>query len=201
MGSAPDSLTMIVHKTDLVAGNTSYAINGFRAISGLQGFRSYSWMTDVAATNVAGNFRGMVVSARWAAAYNVISPVAKVAGTLATLASLASNIMSMAPQFEKSYNSNSRPAVKAQQISLLTSIVAQKTLAGMITGGVHLIYLPLIYGCGAASKAGGKLGAAANYCSNVVGTADALVQSSANYLTNPVNQQRVIQSLVTIRIN
>jgi hypothetical protein len=201
MGNTPDSLTLIAHETDKVVGNTSYAINGFRAMTGLQGFRSYSWMTDTAATNAVGNFRGMVISARWASAYNVISPIAKVAENLATVASLAGNIMDMAPQFEKVYRSNSNAAVKAQQISLLTSVVAQKTLAGIITGGVHLIYLPLILSCGAAARTGGRIGAAANVCSTVVGTADALVQSSANYLTNPANQQRVIQSLVTIRIN
>jgi hypothetical protein len=60
--------------------------------------------------------------------------------------------------------------------------------------------MPLILGCGAASKAGGSIGAGANVCSNVVGTADALVQSTANYLTNPVNQQRVLLNLVTVRI-
>jgi hypothetical protein len=200
MGLQPDSLTLIAHKTDVVAGNTSYAINGFRAISGLQSFRSYNWMTDLAATNSVGDFRGMVVSARWASAYNVISPYAKWAGNLATVASIAANIMQMAPQFEKVYSSNSSGIVKAQQYSLLTSIVAQKTLAGVITGGVHLIYMPLILGCGAASKLGGTIGDAANVCSNVVGTADVLVQSTANYLTDPANQQRVIQRLVTVRI-
>jgi len=101
MGNRLDSLTLIAHGTDMVAGNASYAINGFRAITGLQGFRSYSWMTDTAATNVVGDFRGMVVSARWASAYNVISPIAKVAGNVATLAALAGNIMDMAPQFKQ----------------------------------------------------------------------------------------------------
>ena len=200
MGSEVDSLTVIAHKTDVIAGNTSYAINGFRAITGLEAFRSYNWMTDVAAVNSAGDFRGMVVSARWGSAYSVISPYAKWLGNLATVASLASNVMQMAPQFEKDYKSNSSGISKAQQLSLLTSIVAQKTLAGVITGGVHLIYMPLILGCGAASKAGGSIGAGANVCSNVVGTADALVQSTANYLTNPVNQQRVLLNLVTVRI-
>ena len=109
----------------------------------------------------------MVVSARWGSAYSVISPYAKWLGNLATVASLASNVMQMAPQFEKVYKSNSSGISKAQQLSLLTSIVAQKTLAGVITG---------------------------------VGTADALVQSTANYLTNPVNQQRVLLNLVTVRI-
>ena len=46
MGSEVDSLTVIAHKTDVIAGNTSYAINGFRAITGLEAFRSYNWMTD-----------------------------------------------------------------------------------------------------------------------------------------------------------
>jgi hypothetical protein len=203
MGSGPDVLALIAHDSDSVAGNASYAINGFRAITGLQSFRSYDWMTDTAATNVAGDFRGMVVSARWASAYNVISPVAEFVGNVATVASLAANIMDMAPQFEQVYRSKESGVAKAQRYSLLTSIVAQKTLAGMITGGVHLIYLPLIIGCGAIAKSGGnsEITSAANVCSQVVGNADALVQSSVKYLTDPANQQWVIQNLVTIRIN
>jgi hypothetical protein len=91
---------------------------------------------------------------------------------------------------------------KAQKYSLLTSIVAQKALIGTMTSGVHLIYLPLLYGCGAAARAAGDgpVASAANVCSQVVQSADALVQNSANYLTDPANQQKVLMNLVTINI-
>jgi hypothetical protein len=202
VGNSPDAVVQIVHRFDKNLGNASYAVNGVRAITGLQTFRTYAWMTDTAALNSVGNFRGMVVSARWATAYSVISPTAKFLGNLATVASLAGNMMQMAPQFEQIYQSKGSLADKAQKYSLLSSIVAQKTLMGTITGGVHLIYLPLIYGCGAAAKAAGDgpVASAANVCSQVVQNADALVQSSANYLTDPANQQKVLMNLVTINI-
>src|ERR1022692_2193029 len=127
MSARPDVWTHIAHETDRDTGMASYTINGFRAITALQSFRGYEWMTDTRAVNIAGNFSGMVVSARWASAYEVISPVAKFAGNVATVASLASNIMNLAPQFERVYRSNDSRLSKAQQYSLLTSIVAQKT--------------------------------------------------------------------------
>ena len=203
MGSRPDVAVHIVHQTDTVAGNVSYAANGFRALTGLQAFRGYEWMTDVRAVNVAGNFRGMVVSSRWATAYQVISPAANVIGNVATVASIAANVVHMAPQFESVYRSNDSAEVKSLRYTSLAGTVAQKTLAGIITGGVHLIYLPLIVGCGAAAKAGngGKITTAANVCSEVVKNADALVQTSANYLTDNANQQRWIQNVVSIFVN
>jgi hypothetical protein len=184
-------------------GYVSYAANGFRAYTGLQAFRTYEWMTDTAALNVAGNFRGMVVSARWASAYTVLSSAANKIGNVATVASIAGNMIDLAPKFEQIYKSKDSAAVKAQKYSLLTSIVAQKTLAGIVTSGVHLIYLPIIAGCGAVAKAGGGGGitSAADVCSTVVQNADALVKTSVNYITDPANQQKVILNLVTIRMN
>lgn len=203
MGSRPDVAVQIAHNFDKVMGYVSYTANGFRAITGLHAFRSYDWMTDAAVFNSVGNFRGMVVSARWASAYNVFSSAANMIGNVATVASIASNVIDLAPQFEQIYVSKDSAVVKAQKYSLLTSIVAQKTLAGIITSGVHLIYLPIIAGCGAAAKAsgGGAVTSAANVCSAVVQNADALVRTSAKYLTDPANQQKVLMNLVTIRIN
>jgi hypothetical protein len=203
MGSRPDVVVQVAHNFDNVLGNVSYASNGFRAITGLQAFRNYDWMTDATALNSVGNFRGMVVSARWASAYSVFSSAANVIGNVATVASIASNVIDLAPQFEQIFKSKDPAVVKAQKYSLLTSIVAQKTLAGIVTSGVHLIYLPIIAGCGAAAKAagGGVITSAADVCSAVVQNADALVQTSANYLTDPANQQKVLMNLVTIRIN
>jgi len=202
MPNQPDVVALIAHASDDVTGNASYVANGFRALTGWQAFRGYEWMTDTRTLNSVGDFRGMVVSARWASAYKVMSSSAEVIGNIATVASLAANLMDMAPQFEKVYRSNASTVAKAQQYSLLTSIVAQKTLAGIITGGVHLIYLPLIAGCNAVGKAGGggSISQAGFQCSDVVQKADVLVQQTVNYLTDPATQQRVIQNLVTIQI-
>lgn len=200
MGFSPDVMVHVAHKSDNVLGNMSYAANGFRAMTGLEAFRSYDWMTDTAATNAVGDFRGMVISARWGVAYSVIGSAANVIGIVATVASIASNLIDLAPQFEQVYQSRDTSKSKAQRYSLLTIIVAQKTLMSTITGGVHLIYLPLIWGCGAIAKdAGdGPVASAAYVCSQVVQNADALVQKSANYVTDPANQQKVLMSLFTI---
>jgi hypothetical protein len=202
LGKSPDAVVQIIHRSDSWLGNVSYAANGFNAITGLQAFRSYDWMTDTAALNSVGDFRGMVVSARWASAYSVVSPAANALGNVATVASLASNMIDLAPQFELVYQSRGSAADKAQRYSLLTSIVAQKTLLGIVTGGVHLIYLPLIAGCSATAKAAGSgpVASAAYVCSQVFQSADVLVKSSANYLTDPANQQRVLMNLFTINI-
>jgi hypothetical protein len=202
MPNRPDVVTQIAHMSDKVTGNLSYVANGFRAFTGLAAFRGYEWMTDMRTVNIAGNFRGMVMSARWATAYNVIGPITKVVGNIATVASLTAITIDMAPDFERVYQSKVSAISKAQQYSLLTSIVAQKTLAGIVTGGVHLIYLPLIASCNAVAKIGGgsSISKGGFLCSEVFQSADALVQRTVNYLTDPANQQRVIQNVLTIQI-
>ena len=203
MGSLPDIGVHIAHQADKIYGNASYAANGFRALTGLQAFRGYDWMTDTRTLNSANNFRGMVISARWGTVYEVISPTANAIGTIATVASIASNAVDMAPQFEAVYRSKDDARIKVLKYTSLTGIVAQKTLAGVITGGVHLIYLPLILGCDELAKVGGggRISSAASVCSEVVKNADALVKNSANYATDPSNQQRWLQTVVSIFIN
>jgi len=41
-----------------------------RAISGSEAFRKYEWLKAAPVKNVGGNFRGMVVSARWRAVFD-----------------------------------------------------------------------------------------------------------------------------------
>jgi hypothetical protein len=203
MGSNSELVAHILHSTDTTTGNVSYVTNGFRAVTGLQAYRNYEWMTDGISLNSVGNLRGMVISARWATTYQVISKAADYVGTAATVASIASNAMELAPQFESVYNSNDSQAIKTLKFTSLAGTVAQRTLIGVITGGVHLIYLPLIVGCSSAAKIGkgGKMTDAANVCLNVVETADSLVKQSANYITDPVNQQSWIQYFYTIQID
>ena len=135
-------------------------------------------------------------------AYDVVSKTGDVLGTVATVASIASNAMQLAPQFEAVYRSKDDPLRKSLQYTSLAGIVAQRTLAGIVTGGVHLIYLPLILGCNAAAanSQDGGLKSAVEVCATVLTNADALVQNSARYVTDPNNQQLVLQRVVTISI-
>jgi hypothetical protein len=130
----------------------------------------------------------------------VISPYADAVGNIATVASIASNAIDLAPQFEAVYASRDSEWVKGLKYTSLAGTVAQRTLAGFVTGGVHLIYLPLIYGCSrvAQAKEGTDVGTAASVCSQVFQDADALVQTSATYVTDPMNQQRWLQTVVSI---
>ena len=202
MDQGSDAVVHFVHNSDSVLGNVSYATETMKILTGVKAFRSYNVVTETRGLNVAGDFRGMLISARWGTAYRVVSKASDWLGNVATLASLAGVTADMAPQFEQIYNSNAPRMVKAQKISLLTSIVAQKTLAGIVTGPVHLVYAGLIAGCNATAKASGdgKIASAAFYCSEVFKDADALVQNTADYVTNPNNQQQWIQSLYTINV-
>jgi hypothetical protein len=78
-----------------------------------------------------------------------------------------------------------------------------KTLAGVVGGGVHLIYAPLIASCGAAARAGngGTLKNAAAMCAQTLQNADTLVQTTSTYLTDPANQQVWIQNYVSFFID
>jgi hypothetical protein len=203
----PDALVQVVHQSDKVSGSASYVANGVQAIAGLQAFRNYNWMEQVVGGwgamrgfNAAGNFRGMVVSSRWATTYQVISPYANAIGNVATVAAIAGNAVDMAPQFEAVYASSDSPTIKGLKYTSLAGTVAQKTLAGIVTSGVHLIYLPLVFSCGRVARAneGSGIGTAASVCSQVFQDADTLVQTSASYVTDPVNQQRWLQTVVNI---
>jgi hypothetical protein len=205
--SRPDALVQIVHKSDKVSGSASYVANGVQAIAGLQAFRDYNWMNQVVGgwgpmrgLNTADSFRGMVVSSRWATTYEVISPYANAIGNVATVASIASNAVDLAPQFEAVYASRDSEWVKGLKYTSLAGTVAQRTLAGIVTGGVHLIYLPLMYSCNrvAQANAGTGVGTAGSVCSQVFQNADTLVQTSATYVTDPVNQQKWLQTVVSI---
>jgi hypothetical protein len=76
----------------------------------------------------AGNFRGLVVSARWATAYEVISPAAEILGNVATVAFVAANAIDMALQFEAVYGSSGSQPVKWLKYASLVGTVAQKRL-------------------------------------------------------------------------
>jgi hypothetical protein len=200
MGSDADIVVQLAHEGDTVAGGVSYAANGFRALTGVRAFNRYMWMTDTRTVNASGTFRGMVVSTRWATAYHVISPVANAVGNISTVASIAANALDLAPQFEAIRQSADGPATKSLRYASLAGTVAQRTLAGIITSGVHLIYMPLIFGCGAIAKSTGgtRVGSAATVCSNVVKQADALVTTSATYVTDPTNQQEWLQTVTIV---
>lgn len=180
----------VAHKSDSVLGNLSYASNGVRAFVGAQAFRGYEWMTDTRAANSVGNFRGMVVSARWATAYQVIGDAADVIGKFAIVASIAANAVDAAPQFEAVYRSKANPLMKLARYRSLANMVAEKTLLGTVTGGVHLIYASLIAVNNfiAKTNSGTPVATIADISTQVLKNADQLVQKTVTYITDPANQ-------------
>jgi hypothetical protein len=65
MGQTYDSVAEIAHTSDKVLGNSTYVTGSFKVVTGAQAFRDYDWRTDRRVLNPAGNFRAMVISARW----------------------------------------------------------------------------------------------------------------------------------------
>ena len=118
----------------------------FRIIAGSEAYRRYSWLKNIPGTNVAGNFRGMVVSARWESAYQISNKFADAlesAGDLLLLASLAVNLYKNSGKIQRIRESHEPSLTKAARFSALTSSLILGTIGGIIPEGAHLLSLSL----------------------------------------------------------
>lgn len=183
----------IARAEDQFWGNADYVAQGVKAAAGLKAFRNYEWLANTPELNASKNFRGMVLNARWRVRYNVISDAEDVVGNVAVLATVASNVVDLAPQFEAVYNSNDSAAIKGLKYTTLAGAVAQRTLAGTVTGGTHLLYQALEGVCMTAGAIGGsRTRFQTALCVNLLQDADTLVQNTVTQATDPTNQQNAM---------
>jgi len=118
----------------------------FRVIAGSEAFRRYDWLRNVPATNVAGNFRGMVVNAKWKTAFqfsNKIGEGLDAAGNALVLASLAVNLYKAKDRIAQILSSNTSDTDKAARLSAYTSSLILATLGGAVPAGAHLLAMSL----------------------------------------------------------
>lgn len=189
----------ILGKTSEQLDNAHHAVETFKAIAGTRAFREYDWLKDVAIANKSGNFRGMVVSARWKTLFDYSSEVGKVLENVGTFATFAANIAQMGHQFETIWTSRDPMAMKGLRFAVAAGTAAERTLAGRTVTGVHLIYKSLEGWCMIAGLAGGPLRSASDRCIDTLKNADALVHKTCSVLTDTNNQSKAIWWAIDMR--
>lgn len=145
-GPHPHAVIEILEDGLSATGSITSINKVFRIISGSEAFRTYNWLKNVPATNVAGDFRGMVVNARWRGAYQISNKLAdnlEAAGNYIILASLALNLYKNKEAIARILSTKDPSATKAAKLSALTSSMILATIAGVVPAGAHLLALSL----------------------------------------------------------
>lgn len=139
----PDAVVEIVDKGVDATDNINKVV---RIIAGSEAYRRYNWLKAVPATNAAGNFRGMVISARWKTAFQFSNKLAgrlEVAGNYLLFASLAVGVYNNSKKIDQIWHSNASDGEKAAQLSAMTSALILGALGGVVPAGTHLLMMSL----------------------------------------------------------
>jgi hypothetical protein len=190
------SHTQTIENIDRRLGQADFARAGLQAIMGGRAFREYNALSNKVGLNPVGNFRGMVVSARWRALFRQTSTVGEYMENLGYLTALASGVAESGPKLESILASNGSVSYKGLQIAALAGTISQRSLAGAVPAGVHLIYRSLEGWCMLAGLAGGKAASGASQCVQVLTSADTLVQTTFQTVTDTSNQSKAVWSVI-----
>lgn len=183
---------------DNAVGNTDFARIALQMVSGSRAFRNYNALINVPGTNVAGNFRGMVVSAKWRTVFQFSSKTENILGNLGYLASIAANIAESAPQIDAILGSPDPAYMKGLRITTVAGTIAERTLIGVVPAGVHLIYQSLEGWAMLAGLLGGPVKPAADGAITVLQNADNLVQTTFQTITNTETQGKAIWWVINL---
>jgi hypothetical protein len=169
---------------------------GLQAVMGERAFRDYHALSNKIGMNAAGNFRGMVVSAKWKMLFRHTSYIGEYLENVGYLASLASGIAESAPKIESILSSANSATLKGMQICATAGTIAQRALLGVVPAAAHLIYRSLEGWCMIAGLAGGKLESASSQCIATLQQADTLVNTTFQTVTDTSNQSKAIWSVI-----
>ena len=139
---------------DEVSEKVEDGLKTTRAIAASEAFRKYNWLKNVPVKNASGNFRGMVVSQRWATAFDFVQDALKPIERIALVAALAENIVNANREIEPILASKDPWEMKAARLSTQVSSIAIRTAGGFIPPGVHMLTLALSGYCQIAGLAG-----------------------------------------------
>jgi hypothetical protein len=146
------------HATVEIVGKTmdgaDNAVKVARAIAASEAFRKYDWVRNAPVRNLAGNFRGMVLSSRWAAAYHFAESGLEVVEKVAVVAAIAVNIANASEEIEGILRSKDSWDTKAARLSTQVSSISTRTLLGVIPAGTSMLAVSLGGYCQLADLAG-----------------------------------------------
>jgi hypothetical protein len=133
----------IVEISDAVSGWTDRGFKTAKAIAASEAFRKYSWIKKLPIMNSEGNFRGMVVSSRWATTFHFTEGVLKPLEKVAVFAALAANLVRAADETDRILASSDSWGLKGSRLSTQVTSVCVRTAFGAIPAGAHVLAISL----------------------------------------------------------
>jgi hypothetical protein len=113
---------------------------------GNKAFRQYSWLRNAPIANKSGNFRGMVVNAKWRTAFNLTvenaEKLEKWGGYLA-VAGVALDVIKQHERIGSILASPTSASEKAQRLTALGSMAIFNAVGSVLPLGAHLIATPM----------------------------------------------------------
>ena len=175
-GKSTVKVTDVAEKANMVA----------KAISASQAFRQFNWLTGTPGTNIAGNLRGMVVSAKWNTAFQFTVKAGDVLGKVSAFATLAVAMADSYPEVEEIVNSNDPWNLKGARLSTQVTGIAMKYLTGIVTAPVHMVLasMPAQYICSQIDQANGHKIGSFGGCQFTLNALDSSIQSAAEQVSD-----------------
>jgi len=100
-----------------------------RRISALEAYRKYSWIKDAPIANSVGNYRGMVISAKWKTVYLYSGSVLEKTGNILILLSVVDELMKSREKIASIVHGTDDRVTKAAKLSSQVSGIALRVIA------------------------------------------------------------------------
>jgi hypothetical protein len=114
-------------------------LKAIKVIAGSEAYRKYNWLLNRPGRNVAGNFRGMVVSGRWAAVFHFSEDLLKPVERFAVLGALVANILQAGPHIHAILSSPEEWPAKGARLAAEVSSISSRTALGFVPASAHII--------------------------------------------------------------
>jgi hypothetical protein len=132
-----------VEIADRYAEKGEGSLKTVRAIAASEAFRRYDWIADAPVRNLSGNFRGIVISKRWATVFHFTENALKPVERIALVAALADNLFKARQQTAAILGSADSWDTKAARLSTQVSSVMLRTAGGVIPASADLLAMIL----------------------------------------------------------
>jgi len=136
-----------------------HSLKAVHAIAASEAFRKYDWIKDAPIRNTFGDFRGMVISKRWASIFHIIEKadhILKPIEKVLLVAGIADNIFKARQEIATILASQDSSDFKAARLSAQVSSVLLRTVASGVPASAELLATILGGYCQIAGLAGSK---------------------------------------------
>jgi len=182
----------IIHVSDSLAGSVEGAGKVLKLVSAAEAFRRYDWLRGVPFTNISGNLRGMVISAKWKAIFETTSDTLETIGKITLIAGFAANIADQAGSIGSIIHSDEPAYMKGLRLTTIAGTAAERTLLSPVSAGSSLLSKSLQGYCMMAGLPGGRAQTFSTACVSNLQKANNIVQSKFKLVTDTNNQAKAI---------